>query len=366
MFFSDENGKSGMKNFKVNCAKPTGNRFNFKGRCLRSCGIFSGSGFRFFRNRGMMKRNDYLSSRVLMPSGMRRKNRKEVSALAELELPGNETVAARLREAAERGTLAHALLFTGSGDRMAAALFAAAAFQCTGKHTRPCGACAGCRKVREGIHPDVTVVQDTEHKNIAVDVIRQVRADAYIRPNEGGRKVYLFPDCAILTETDQNVLLKVVEEGPPYAAFLFCAENPAAVLPTLRSRCVELKLRPAGEAERTLSEDAQALCRAIGGKKRGSVAEVLVRLEKSKCTREGLQTLLEETYGAFAAALLAQYGRPETGNMGKTAASLAKNLTRAQIMGTIEILQNYRQQCQYNVSAGQTLGALTVELEGIL
>ena len=63
----------------------------------------------------MMKRNDYLSSRVLMPSGMRRKNRKEVSALAELELPGNETVAARLREAAERGTLAHALLFTGSG-----------------------------------------------------------------------------------------------------------------------------------------------------------------------------------------------------------------------------------------------------------
>ena len=162
------------------------------------------------------------------------------------------------------------------------------------------------------------------------------------------------------------MLLKVVEEGPPYAAFLFCAENPAAVLPTLRSRCVELKLRPAGEAERTLSEDAQALCRAIGGKKRGSVAEVLVRLEKSKCTREGLQTLLEETYGAFAAALLAQYGRPETGNMGKTAASLAKNLTRAQIMGTIEILQNYRQQCQYNVSAGQTLGALTVELEGIL
>ena len=336
MFFSDENEKSGMKNFRANCAKPTGNRFNFKGRCLRSCGIFSGFGFRFFRNRGMMKRNDYLSSRVLMPSGMRRKNRKEVSALAELELPGNETVAARLREAAERGTLAHALLFTG------------------------------CRKVREGIHPDVTVVQDTEHKNIAVDVIRQVRADAYIRPNEGGRKVYLFPDCAILTETDQNVLLKVVEEGPPYAAFLFCAENPAAVLPTLRSRCVELKLRPAGEAERTLSEDAQALCRAIGGKKRGSVAEVLVRLEKSKCTREGLQTLLEETYGAFAAALLAQYGRPETGNMGKTAASLAKNLTRAQIMGTIEILQNYRQQCQYNVSAGQTLGALTVELEGIL
>ena len=287
--------------------------------------------------------------------------------MSEQELPGNESAARRLRDAAERGTLAHALLFTGTGDRMAAARFAAAAFQCTGPAgSRPCGVCEGCRKVREGIHPDVWVVQDPEHKNITADMVRQVRADAYIRPNEGSRKVYLFPDCALLTETDQNVLLKVVEEGPPYAAFLFCAENPAVVLPTLRSRCVELKLRPAGETEQELSEDAQALCRAVGSGKRGAAAEILVRLERAKCTREELQALLDEAYGAFAAALLAEYGYVRGGKPGKTVAFLSKNLTKARIMGTIELLQKYRQQCQYNVSAGQTLGALTVELEGIL
>ena len=178
-----------------------------------------------------------------------------------LGLRADDPAAIRIREAATRGTLSHALLFTGSGDRAAAARFAAAALECVGEGERPCGVCPACRKVLSGIHPDVITVQDPDHKNIAVDVVRAIRADAYIRPNEGARKVYVFPDCALLTEQDQNVLLKVVEEGPPYAAFLFCAENAAVVLQTLRSRCVELKLHPAEEGggeEIQAAEDPKA------------------------------------------------------------------------------------------------------------
>ena len=143
-------------------------------------------------------------------------------AMSLFGLRPEEPAAIRIREAATRGTLSHALLLTGSGDRMSAACFAAAALECTGGESRPCGVCPACRKVLAGIHPDVITVRDPDHKNIAVDVVRAIRADAYIRPNEGRRKVYVFPDCALLTEQDQNVLLKVVEEGPPYAAFLFC------------------------------------------------------------------------------------------------------------------------------------------------
>lgn len=157
-------------------------------------------------------------------------------------LPEQDPAVIRIREAAARDTLSHALLFTG-GEPMPAARFAAAALECEGEGTRPCGQCPACRKVLADIHPDVITVQDEQHKNIAVDVVRAVRSDAHIRPNEGRRKVYLFPDCGVLTEQDQNVLLKVVEEGPPYAAFLFCAQSAAQMLPTLRSRCVELKLR---------------------------------------------------------------------------------------------------------------------------
>ena len=274
--------------------------------------------------------------------------------------------ALRIREAAGRGTLSHALLFTGSGDRAGLARYAAAAMECTADRGQPCGVCPACRKVGQDIHPDVITVRDPDHKNIAVDVVRSIRADAYIRPNEGRRKVYLFPDCALLTEQDQNVLLKIVEEGPPYAAFLFCAENPSQVLQTLRSRCVEVKLRPGTEEDGEPSEAAEALCRAIGSRRRGAVAELAVRLEKKKLDREALAAMLERSRASFAAALLSLYGR-QPGEMDREIAPfLAKNLTKTQIMSTIELLQKYHGECAYNVGPGHVLGALAAELEGIL
>ena len=274
--------------------------------------------------------------------------------------------ALRIREAAGRGTLSHALLFTGSGDRAGLARYAAAAMECTADRGQPCGVCPACRKVGQDIHPDVITVRDPDHKNIAVDVVRSIRADAYIRPNEGRRKVYLFPDCALLTEQDQNVLLKIVEEGPPYAAFLFCAENPSQVLQTLRSRCVEVKIRPGTEEDGEPSEAAEALCRAIGSRRRGAVAELAVRLEKKKLDREALAAMLERSRASFAAALLSLYGR-QPGEMDREIAPfLAKNLTKTQIMSTIELLQKYHGECAYNVGPGHVLGALAAELEGIL
>lgn len=280
-------------------------------------------------------------------------------------LPSNDPVAVRIREAAARRCLSHALLFTGGAGGEAAAIYAAAALECTGQN-RPCGLCDGCRKVMGNIHPDVITVRDEEHKNIAVERVRALRADAYIRPNEGERKVYLFPDCGLLTDQGQNVLLKIVEEGPPYAAFIFCAENANQVLQTLRSRCVELKLAPgAAETERD-GETADALCLALGSRRRGAVTETAVGLERKKLDRETLSGLLEETRDRLAAALELLYGREAPENFQKTAGFLAKNLTKTQIMRTIELLQKYHEECAYNVGVGHVLGALAVELEGIL
>ena len=286
--------------------------------------------------------------------------------MAGFEHLNQESSVHRIRVAADRGALSHAMLFTGNGDRLGTARFAAAALECEADHGRPCGVCRACHKVLEDIHPDVITVRDPEHKNIAVEVIRAVRADAYIRPNEGRRKVYIVPDCSILTEQDQNVLLKIVEEGPPYAAFLFCAENVSAVLQTLRSRCVELKCASGEESMGETSEWGEALCRAVGSRKRGAAAELAVRLEKKKLTREELAAMLERGRALFSAALLALYGREPKENDREIVLFLAKNLTKNQIMSTIGMLEKYHGECAYNVGAGHVLGALAAELEGIL
>ena len=155
-------------------------------------------------------------------------------------LPENSTLERAVRRAAEQGRLSHAIVLSGDGGLTDAARFIAAAHVCEGTD-RPCLRCRHCRKVLEGIHPDVSVIRDTEHRELTVDAVRALRQDVYIRPNEAARKVYIIADSRQLNERDQNVLLKIVEEGPPYAAFIFCTDSPAALLETVRSRCVLLK-----------------------------------------------------------------------------------------------------------------------------
>ena len=273
--------------------------------------------------------------------------------------------AVRLRAAAANGALSHALIFSGSGDRAAAARYTAAAMECTGVQ-RPCLVCPACRKVMQGIHPDVISVRDAEHKELSADTVRAMRADAFIRPNEGARKIYIFGDCTILTEKDQNILLKLVEEGPAYAAFFFCAENPAALLQTIRSRCAEVKLAPAAQERAAPDENALELARRIAKGTRASRAAFLTRLEAGKVSREALADLFEQARLLLAGALLLPYGSPPRAGTEEVVQLLASRLTKPQILCTIDLLQTYRSHCSYNVGVGPTLGGFAVELEEIL
>ena len=271
--------------------------------------------------------------------------------------------AQRLREAAARGTLSHALIFSGPGERTTAARYAAAAMECTAGGERPCLACPDCRKVIRDIHPDVVFVRDEEHAEISVDVVRRARADAFIRPNEGARKIYIFEDCSLLTEKDQNVLLKTVEEGPAYAAFFFCAENAAALLQTIRSRCVEVKTAPVQQGEGVGLPQAVELARVIAAGSAAGRAAFFVSLEREKIKRDALGALFEQTRLLFSAALLSLYGEAPAENEREIAALISKSLTKSQILGTIDLLRAYRSHCTYNVGTGAALGGFAVELE---
>lgn len=282
----------------------------------------------------------------------------------ELSAFAKTNTAARLRAAASRGALSHALILSGAGDRNAAAHYAASALECTGTD-KPCLACAHCRKVLADIHPDVLTVRDDEHAELSVDVIRGVRTDAFIRPNEGACKVYIFPDCTRLNEKDQNVLLKTVEEGPPYAAFVFCTDSPSALLETVRSRCVLLKYDAVSED--ALPTEAEHLCRAFARGKVLPVTTYLVALENRRMKREELRDVLRGAWCAAAEALLLQMGKqtPDPA-CGETAQALARGLTARQLRQLTALLEKYSGECEYNVGAGHVLGALAVEWEELL
>lgn len=276
----------------------------------------------------------------------------------------NSTFAQRVRSAAKCGAISHAVILSGTGDRLGAARYLAAAQLCQGTE-KPCLSCNVCRKIMEGIHPDVITVQDQEHKELTVDAMRRLKQDVYIRPNEGLRKVYLFPDCEQLNEKDQNVLLKVVEEGPVYASFVFCTESAHALLPTIRSRCTAMDLRE--EEHGAENEDALALCRVIGENDPQALMRHMVALENRKLKREGLQALLRGAWEICAEALLQRAGKPaQTGDPAEIAA--LHSLSDRRLQKVTELLAQYAGQCNYNVGVGHVLGALlsTLSEEGIL
>ena len=156
-------------------------------------------------------------------------------------LLGNDRLKTNLAESLAKKHISHFYLISGpegSGKHTLARLLAAAILCRDSK--RPCLSCGPCRKLMEGNHPDFITVEDPEHKNVAVKIVRQFREDVFIRPNESDYKIYLFPQE--LGVEGQNALLKILEEPPKYGVFLLLMDNPDKILPTVRSRCTELKL----------------------------------------------------------------------------------------------------------------------------
>ncbi len=216
-------------------------------------------------------------------------------------LLGNERLKEELAQSLRRGRTAHFYLISGpvGSGRHTLARLLAAGLMCTGQE-KPCGVCEGCRKVLSGVHPDFITVDDPDKKTVSVELIRQARADIYVRPNEGQRKIYLFPRAQDMGIPGQNALLKILEEPPAYGVFLLLTDNPESLLTTIRSRCRPLPLQPLPEVllrrelvRRFPDRDSQSIDAAIsrGG---GYLGQAMTLLE-------GDDSLLPQTE-AFCAA----------------------------------------------------------------
>ena len=299
-------------------------------------------------------------------------------------LAGNARLKEQLTQQEGGRGLSHAYLITGpvgSGRHTLAKQLSAAMVCIANPSSRPCGRCGPCKKALAGYHPDIQTWSGAgEGKPISVDQIRALRADAYIRPNEGERKVYVLEGADRMNPSAQNAMLKLLEEGPAYAAFLLLAENGSGVLQTVRSRCEELALTPltVGECRAYLQarfpqkspaevEQAALRCQGILGRavevlsgedpaveaRRAQVqrlAQAMERgtelelLEEALGLEKGSKEELSQLLGALEEELTSRLGRADQ---------------RRRLFRGVELVRQLREAVQLNVGPGSIAGWLS-------
>jgi DNA polymerase-3 subunit delta' len=194
------------------------------------------------------------------------------------QLTGNLRVKEVLKRMLKSGRLPGALLFVGEegiGKKLFALEIAAALNFRTPRESEACGSCSSClrtahlnepsedsddwKQIVWTNHPDVGLVAAPK-RVLLVDQMRQIEREANFRPYEGAARVFLIDDADKLNDSSANALLKVLEEPPPTSHIILITSRPAALLPTIRSRCQVIRFSPLSVAdiESRLTEDKAA------------------------------------------------------------------------------------------------------------
>ena len=200
-------------------------------------------------------------------------------------LPGNRSLKASLRRALA-GRVPQTILLSGDDSRSLETLSTAlaAGILCEADGPRPCGACLSCRKVQDGVHPDLTLIDEGEDE-LKVDLARRIKAENAIIPNDGARRVTVIRHAHNMNAYAQNALLKELEEPPHFAFFILTSEKPDALLQTVRSRCTRFALEPSGEEQAVSDDEATRLLApyltAVAGKREGSMMLAALGMEKT-------------------------------------------------------------------------------------
>lgn len=205
-------------------------------------------------------------------------------------------VAALARLPGRARDLPRALLLAGQAGlgKREASLYLAHALLCEAPREAlaACGACASCRLLQAGNHPDLRVIEtgQTEEpaqagaaedadvpvagkppvRQISVDRIRALQDFVTITAHRGGAKVVCLVPAEAMHPAAANALLKMLEEPPGETWFILVSHQPDRLLPTIRSRCFRLPvaLPQPGPALQWLAErgvDNAALALAQGG-----------------------------------------------------------------------------------------------------
>lgn len=213
--------------------------------------------------------------------------------------PEVEQALALLRQSLAFGRLAHAYLIVGA-PRGAAGVLAERVVEllyCTASGERPCGQCAKCRQIAAHTHPDVLWVEpQKKSRGILMAQIEAVQEHINLTSFEGGWKAVVFSNADRINPQAANRLLKTLEEPPDKCLFLLVTDQPAALLPTVVSRCQRVVLA----AETTVSgmKLRAAVIDAMTGIEGCSLVAVVERSRKVLGVLKQMRSEIEKTVDA--------------------------------------------------------------------
>lgn len=197
--------------------------------------------------------------------------REDVGRSLFADIVGQEMAISILSRSLEQGA-SHAYLFAGPPGvgKTRAALAFAAGLACP---EGGCGVCTACRRIQQGLHPDVEIVSP-EGNVIRKEEVTTISLHAAYRPFEASAKVYVFLEADNFNAEAANAFLKTLEEPPPHVYFILVTDHAERLLPTIASRCQSVGFLPvsvsaiAGELATRFGlteEHAHLLARVAGG-----------------------------------------------------------------------------------------------------
>jgi DNA polymerase-3 subunit delta' len=231
-----------------------------------------------------------------------------------VDLYGHESLRARLSESVSAGTLPSSLLFQGARGvgKQRLALWLAERLLCTNQNP-PCGTCKACRYVRELTHPDLhwvfprprlkdadpdqeqvrddyaeAIAERVENlglyappsgsEGIYVATVRSLVRSAAMSPAMGRRKIFIVGDAERMVPQEgadmaANAFLKLLEEPPADTTLILTSSEPGALLPTIRSRVVSVRVPLVPDAAVRAFVENPAVKKILDKESRNSTAE---------------------------------------------------------------------------------------------
>ena len=160
------------------------------------------------------------------------------------QMAGQEEIKTSLIKSINNKQVSHCYLFEGPEGmgKYKLALVFAQSLLCLNFSMEPCNECKSCIKVNSYNHPDLHIINE-DGKSIKREDVDELVNSIYKRPYEAKRKVYIIKDAHLMTPQAANTFLKTLEEPPGNTVMILLTVNSNLLLPTLVSRCQEVKFR---------------------------------------------------------------------------------------------------------------------------